>query len=102
MVKKSVPEPPFIHTICTVYEANIYCDIAGYKQKRYLGLCETTFKNRFGNHKKSLNHLNIKMTRNYQNFFGKSKNTMDHQKLHGKISEYVVLTIQIVSAAFYV
>ena len=27
---------------------------------------------------------------------------MEHQKLHGKLSEYVVLTIQTVSAAFYV
>ena len=36
------------------------CDIAGYKQKCYLGSCETTFKDRFENHKKSFNHLKDK------------------------------------------
>ena len=41
------------------------------------------------------------MIRNYQNNFGKLKSAMEHQKLHGKLSEYVVLTIQAVSAAFY-
>ena len=60
-------------------------------------------KDRFGNHKKSFNHLeNIKMIRNYQKNFGKSKSAMEHQKLHGKLSEYVPLTTQTVSAAFYV
>ena len=44
--------------------------------------------------------LNIKMIRNYQKNFGKSKSAMEHQKLHGKLSEYVPLTTQTVSAAF--
>ena len=60
--------------------SNIDYDIAGYKQKCYLGSCETTFKDRFGNHKKSFNHLNHKMIRNYQKNFGKSKSAMEHQK----------------------
>ena len=42
------------------------------------------------------------MTRNYKKNFGKSKSAMAHQKLHGKLSEYVPLTTQTVSAAFYV
>ena len=42
--------------------------------------------------------LNIKMIQNYQNNFGNS----NCQKLHGKLSEYAVLTIQTISAAFYV
>ena len=46
--------------------------------------------------------LSIKMTRNYQKNFGKSKSAMEHQKSYGTLSEYVVLTIQTVSAAFYV
>ena len=46
--------------------------------------------------------LNIKMIRNYQKNFGKSKRAMEHQKLHGKLSECVPLTTQTVSAAFYV
>ena len=46
--------------------------------------------------------LNIKMIRNYQKNFGKPKSAMKHQKLHAKLSEYVPLTTQTVSAAFYV
>ena len=37
--------------------------------------------------------LNIKMTRNYQKNFGKSKNAMEHQKLHGKLSQFVTLKV---------
>ena len=43
-----------------VYQANTDCDIAGYKQKCYLGSCETTFKDRFGSHKKSFNYVKYK------------------------------------------
>ena len=46
--------------------------------------------------------LNIRMIRNYQKNFRKSKRAMEHQKLRGKLSEYVPLTTQTVSAAFYV
>ena len=46
--------------------------------------------------------LNIKMTRNNQKNIEKSKSAMEHHKLYGKLSEYIVLTMQIVSAAFYV
>ena len=43
--------------------------------------------------------LNIKMIGNYQKNFGKSKSAMEHQKLHGKLSEHDPLTTQTVSAA---
>ena len=46
--------------------------------------------------------LNIKTTRNHQKNFGKSKSAVEHQKSHGRLSEYVVLTIQTVRAGFYV
>ena len=46
--------------------------------------------------------LNIKITWNYQKNFEKSKSAVEHQKSHGRLSEYVVVTIQTVSAAFYV
>ena len=42
------------------------------------------------------------MTQTYQNNFGKSKSAMENQRLHGKLCQYVVLTIQTVSAAIYV
>ena len=58
--KDTCPLPKSCQTKCIVYQANIDCDIAGYKQKCYLGSCETTFKDRFGNHKKSFNHVKHK------------------------------------------
>ena len=42
------------------------------------------------------------MTRNNQKNIEKSKSAMEHHKLYGKLSEYIVLTMQIESAAFYV
>ena len=68
----------------------------------YLGSCETKFKDRFENHKKLFNHAKQKMTRNYQKNLEKSKSAMEHEKSHGKLSQYVDLTIQTVSVAFYV
>ena len=101
--KDTCPLANSCQTKYIIYQANIDCDIAGYKQKSYLGSCETTFKDRFGNHKKSFNHVKQKkMIRNYQKNFGKSKSTMEHQKLPGKLSKCVVLTIQTVRAASYV
>ena len=47
-------------TKCIIYQANIDCDITGYKPKCYLGSCEAAFKDRFGNHRKSLNHVKHK------------------------------------------
>ena len=35
-----------------IYQANINCGINKNKQKCYLGLVETVFKERFGDHKK--------------------------------------------------
>ena len=50
--KDTCPSPNSCQTNCIIYQANTDCDIAGYKQKCYLGSCKTTFKDRFGNHKK--------------------------------------------------
>ena len=98
--KDNCPLPNSCQTKCIIYQANIDCDIAGYKQKCYLGSCETTLKIVSGIIKSRSTTLNIKMIRNYQKNFGKSKSAMEHQKLHGKLSEYVPLTTQTVSAAF--
>ena len=70
-------------TKCRVYQANIDCDIAGYEQKFYLGSCETTFKDRFRNHKKSFNHVKHKNdTELSKKKIGKSKSAVEHQKSH--------------------
>ena len=47
-------------------------------------------KNRFGNHKKlkcRSTTLNVKMIRNYEKNFEKSKTAMEYQNLHRKLSE---------------
>ena len=43
-----------------LYQATIKCSNSKYKQKRYKGICETTFKKRYANHKKSFNLINSK------------------------------------------
>ena len=58
--KDTCPLPKSCQTKCIAYQANIDCDIAGYKLKYYLGSCETTFKDRFANHKKLLIHVKHK------------------------------------------
>ena len=42
------------------------------------------------------------MIENYQKSLGKSKSEMEHQKICGKLSEFDVLTMETVSAAFCV
>ena len=45
-----------------LYQTTIKCSGSKYKQKRYKGIDETTFKKHYGNYKKS---LNLKMTPPY-------------------------------------
>ena len=58
--KDTCPLPNSCQRKYISYQANIDYDITGYKQKCYIGSCETTFKDRFGNHKKSFNHVEQK------------------------------------------
>ena len=45
--KCTCPLPNSCQTKCVTYQTNINCDIAEYKQKYYIGSCETTFKDCF-------------------------------------------------------
>ena len=54
------PLPNSCQTKCIVYQANIDCDIAEYKQKCFLNSCQTAFKDRFENHNRSFNHVKHK------------------------------------------
>ena len=77
------------------------CDIAGYKTKnatlahvkQHLKIVSEIIKSR------SI-MLSIKIKRNYQKNFEKSKSAIEYQKSYGTLSENVVLTIQTVSGAF--
>ena len=86
-------------TKCIIYQTNIYCDSSGYVTLAHV---KQHLKIVWGIIKIRSTTLNMKMIWDYQKNFGKSKSAMEHQKLHGKLSENVVLTIQTVSAAFYV
>ena len=77
------------------------CNMTKFKQKCYLGSCDTSFKDHFGNHIKLFNHVKHNYDTKLSKNIGKSKSAMEHKKLRGKLSEYVVLTIQTVSAVFY-
>ena len=58
--KDTCPLPNSCQRKYITYQANIEYDITGYKQKCYRGSCEKTFKDCFGNHKKSFNHVEHK------------------------------------------
>ena len=47
--KDTCPLPNTCQMKYIIYQANIDCDMARYKQKCYPGLRETTLKDRFGN-----------------------------------------------------
>ena len=83
--KENCPLPNSCHAKCIIYQANIDCDIAGYKQKCHLGSCETTFKDRFGNHKKSFNHLKHKNDTDLSKEFWEIKKRNGTPKITWKI-----------------
>ena len=85
----------FIKSKLTVTSLDINKNVALAHVKQHLKIVSGIIKSRSTT-------LNIKMTRNYQKNFGKSKSAVEHHKLHGKLSQYVPLTTQTVNAAFYV
>ena len=64
----------YCQTKCIIYQAIIDCGIAGYKQKCYLGSCETTFKDLFENHKKLFDHVKHKNETELSKEFREIKN----------------------------
>ena len=95
--KDTCPLPKSCQTKCIVHEANIDCynNVTMAHVKKHLKIVSGIIKSH------SIT-LNTKTTLNYQKNFWKLKSAVEHQKSHGRLSEYVVLTIQTVSAAFYV
>ena len=83
--KDTCPLPKSCQTKCIVYQANIDCDIAGYKQNCYLGSCETTCKDRFENHKKSFNHAKNKNDTDLSKEFWEIKKCSGTPKIRWKI-----------------
>ena len=78
--------PKICQTKCIVYQANIDCDIAGYKQKCYFGSCETTFKDPyFRNNKKLINHAKHKNDTELSKEFWEIKKYSRTPKITSKI-----------------
>ena len=59
-VKEDCPVNRLCLTSSILYQATIKCSDSKYKQKRYKGICETTFKKCYANHKKSFNLIKSK------------------------------------------
>ena len=83
--KDSCPLLNSFQTKYIVYQANIDHNIAGYKQKCYLGSCETTFKYHFGNHQKSFNHIKHKNDTELSKEFWEIKKRSGTPKITRKI-----------------
>ena len=60
LVKEDFPLNGLCLTLSILYQATIKCSDSKNKQKRYKEICETTFKKRYTNHKKSFNLMNSK------------------------------------------
>ena len=65
-----------------LYYARISCDNETYKLKLYKGICKTTFKKRYANHKKS---FNVEKTRN-DTKLSTEYWKLANKKLHPRIS----------------
>ena len=100
--KDACPLPSSCQTKFINYQANIDCYIVRCKQNFTLTHLKQHLKIVSGIIRSCSTTLNPKMMRNYQNNLGKSKSVIKQQKLHGKLSEYAVLTIQTIRVAFYV
>ena len=60
MVKQNCPVNQNCLASNVIYEATILATKAQLPDKKYIGLCETTFKKRYANHKRSFNHEDYK------------------------------------------
>ena len=94
--------PNSCQTKCVIYQTNIDSDIAGYKQKCYLGSCETTFKDRFGNHEKSFGYLKHKYDTKLSKKFWEIKKRNGTPKIIWKIIRICPSYNPNSNSAFYV
>ena len=64
-----------------VYKAKVTSSNQNYQEKVYFGSCETTFKKRFSNHKKSFNLKEYKNETELSNEIWWIKNSGRHPKV---------------------
>ena len=68
-----------------VYKAKVTSSNQNYQEKVYFGSCETTFKKRFSNHKKSFNLKEYKNETELSNEIWRIKNPGHHPKVKWEI-----------------
>ena len=68
-----------------VYKAKVTSSNQNYQEKVYFGSCETTFKKRFSNHKKSFNLKEDKNETELSNEIWQIKNSGHHPKVKWEI-----------------
>ena len=68
-----------------VYKAKVTSSNQNYQEKVYFGSCETTFKKRFSNHKKSFNLKEYKNETELSNEIWRIKNSGHHPKVKWEI-----------------
>ena len=67
-----------------IYKTKVTSSNQNYQEKVYFGSCETTFKKRFSNHKKSFNLNEYKNETELSNEIWRKKIQVITQKLNGK------------------
>ena len=82
--KENCPLEQKCLTTNIVYKAKVTSNNGNYQEKVYFGSCESTFKKRFSNHKKSFNLNEYKNETELSNEIWRIKNAVITQKLNGK------------------
>ena len=92
IVKENCPLKGECLTNNVLYHATITCDDQNYTPKLYKGICETTFKKRYANHKKSFNieryKNDTKLSIEYWNLKENQKNPKISWKIKNKFKPY--------------
>ena len=92
LVKEDYPTNGLCLTSSLLSQATIQRNDSKYKQKRYKGICETTFKKRYANHKKSFNLTKSKndttLSIEYQTLKGKQQAPRLAWEIKGEYKAY--------------
>ena len=83
--KENCPLEQKCLTTNIVYKAKVTSNSENYQEKVYFGSCETTFKKRFSNHKKSFNLNEYKNETELSNEIWRIKNAGHHPKVKWEI-----------------
>ena len=90
--KEDYPLNGLYFTSSILYQATRKCSDSKHKQKRYKGIVETTFKERYANHKKTFNLINSKNDTTLSTEYWTLNKSSNPRYLHGKSKDNIRLT----------